>query len=128
MVRSKSWNRSCESFSDRRIERPALLTTKSTDGSSAVICSHSRSIASRSDRSHGKTYAVPPRISIVALVSSSLSLPRATRTGTPPACATLSAVTWPMPDEAPVITTYLPVSASRTSGSRPVERSRCSSQ
>ena len=41
MVRSKSWKRSCDSFSDRRIERPALLTTKSTDGSSAMICSQS---------------------------------------------------------------------------------------
>ena len=29
MVRSKSWKRSCESRSERRIERPALLTTKS---------------------------------------------------------------------------------------------------
>ena len=30
MVRSKSWKRSSLSFSERRIERPALLTTKST--------------------------------------------------------------------------------------------------
>ena len=41
-MRSKSWNRSCESVSERRIERPALLTTKSIEGSSAVSCSHSR--------------------------------------------------------------------------------------
>ena len=46
----------------------------------------------------------------------------------PPAWATLSAVTWPMPEEAPVITTYLPVSASRLRGSRPVDSSRFSSQ
>ncbi len=105
-----------------------MLTTKSIDGSSSIIRSHSWSIAPRSERSHGKTYAAPPRSSIAALVSSSLSLPRATSTGTPPAWATLSAVTCPMPDEAPVITTYLPVSASRAPRSRAVEVSRCSSQ
>ena len=71
---------------------------------------------------------MPPRSSIADLVSSSLSLPRATSTGMPPAWATLSAVTWPMPEEAPVITTCLPLSAARFFGSRPVEVSRFSSQ
>ncbi len=85
-------------------------------------------MASRSERSHGKTYAVPPRRSIAARVSSSLSLPRATSTGMPPHWATLSAVTWPMPEEAPVITTCLPLSASRLRASRPVASSRFSSQ
>ena len=46
----------------------------------------------------------------------------------PPAWATLSAVTWPMPDEAPVITTYFPVNASRAPASCPVDWSRWSSQ
>ena len=46
----------------------------------------------------------------------------------PPAWATLSAVTWPMPEEAPVMTTYLPLSAARVLESRPVEVSRFSSQ
>ena len=128
MVRSKSWNRSWLSLTERRIDRPALLTRKSIESSSLLSRSARSSIASRSDRSHGKTYAVPPRASIAARVASSLSLPRATSTGMPPAWATLCAVTWPMPEEAPVITTVLPLSAATVPLSLASESSSCSSQ
>ena len=40
-----------------------------------------------------------------------LVLPRATSSGMPPAAAILSAAALPMPDEAPVITTVLPLTA-----------------
>ena len=49
--------------------------------------------------------------SISALTSSSFSLVRATRIGMPPAAATFSAAARPMPDEAPVMTTVLPLTA-----------------
>ena len=46
----------------------------------------------------------------------------------PPACATLNAVTIPMPEEAPVMTTVLPRSASTVFLSSARESSSCSSQ
>ena len=46
----------------------------------------------------------------------------------PPACATLSATTLPMPEEAPVITTRRSRSVSVIALSRAVSVSRCSSQ
>ena len=55
------------------------------------------------------TYAVPPAATISARTSSSFSTLRATSSGTPPAAATFSAVARPMPEEAPVISTCLPV-------------------
>ncbi len=65
-----------------------------------------------SDRSAAYTYAVPPAATISARVSSSFSTLRATSSGTPPAAATFSALARPMPEEAPVIITCRPSSAS----------------
>ena len=78
---------------------------------SASSVSTSFSIASKSLRSHGATCAVPPAASISALTSSSFSFVRATRIGIPPAAAIFSAAARPMPLDAPVMTTVLPLTA-----------------
>ena len=80
-------------------------------GWSASSVSTSVSIASKSLRSHGATYAVPPAASISALTSSSFSRVRATRIGMPPAAAIFSAAARPMPEDAPVMMTVLPLTA-----------------
>jgi hypothetical protein len=54
---------------------------------------------------------VPPVASISTLTSSSFSAVRATSSGIPPAAATLSAAARPMPLDAPVMTTVLPLTA-----------------
>ena len=55
--------------------------------------------------------ASPPASSISALVSSSFSGVRATSSTVAPAAADLIAAALPMPDEAPVISTVLPLIA-----------------
>ena len=70
---------------------------------------------------------MPPWLSISRLVASSLSAPRATRIGMAPALETWRAVTRPMPEEAPVITTVLPVSALTVAESLLIESSSTSS-
>ena len=54
---------------------------------------------------------MPPAASISALTSSSFSAVRATSSGIPPAAAIFSAAALPIPLEAPVITTVLPLTA-----------------
>ena len=109
-MRSKSWKRSCDSL-QRPPDRAAGVVDHEVDrrqlGRSAARTAR-RSPRGRRGRT-GRRAPCRRGARSSAWVSSSLSLPRATSTGMPPAWATLSAVTWPMPDEAPVITTYLPV-------------------
>ena len=54
---------------------------------------------------------MPPSSSISFLVSSSLSSERATSSGIPPAAAIFWAAAFPIPLEAPVMTTVLPLTA-----------------
>ena len=117
MVRSKSWKRSCGE-PQRAADRAAGVVDHEVDRRQLGRPAARRARRSPRGRTGRRGRRGPCRRAArcVARVSSSLSLPRATSTGMPPACATLSAVTWPMPDEAPVITTYLPVSASRIRG------------
>src|SRR4051794_19751904 len=61
---------------------------------------------------------MPPAASTAAAVSSSLSRPRATSTTSPPAAPIRSAVTAPMPDDAPVISATLPLTASSSPSPR----------
>src|SRR5438876_820547 len=60
MVREKSCMRSSESKIERRIDLPALLTTRSMPLGSRSSCWSSASTAVASDRSQGNTSARPP--------------------------------------------------------------------
>ena len=64
---------------------------------------------------------MPPLRSISALAASSLSSERATSIGIPPAAAILCAAARPMPLEAPVMITVLPLTA--PSNERSLKRS-----
>ncbi len=69
-------------------------------------------MSSGSLRSAVWTYAVPPSDSISSATSWSWSLRRATSSIVPPASPISSAAALPIPDEAPVIITVRPVTAS----------------
>ena len=84
-----------------------MLIRTSTPPCSSITSCAIRSMSSRSDRSAGCTCAVPPRSSTCLATSSSFSRVRETRITSPPASPTCSAVSRPMPLEAPVISTRL---------------------
>ncbi|CFS57024.1 Uncharacterised protein [Mycobacterium tuberculosis] len=109
MVRSTSCQRSSDSASGRRIDRPALLIRMSIPPMRFSTSSTSASIASMSERSQGSDIAVPPSPVIRSATASSRSLRRATATTTArcsPNCLVAAA---PMPDDAPVSRMRLPV-------------------
>ena len=78
--------------------------------------------------SAGCTWAVPPASSTRFATSSSFSRVRETRITVPPASPTLMAVSSPMPDEAPVISTRLSLIAVASERSRNRSGSRLRSQ
>ena len=108
MVRSTSCQRSSDSASERRMERPALFTRMSAPPNRCSTMSQSPSTASRSDRSHAIAVAVPPRAVIRAATASSRSARRATRITSAPSAANCSAPASPIPEDDPVIRTRLP--------------------
>ena len=85
-------------------------------------------MSSRSDRSHGCTCAVPPASSTWRATSSSFSRVRETSSTSPPAAPILSAVSSPMPLEAPVIMILLPAIEWASERSRNRSGSRLRSQ
>ena len=85
-------------------------------------------MSSRSERSAGWTCAVPPTSSISDATSSSFSRVRETSSTSPPASPTFSAVSSPMPLEAPVIRIFLPLIALASERSRNRSGSRLRSQ
>ena len=74
----------------------------------SITSSAIRWMSSRSDRSAGCTCASPPRSRTCSATSSSFSRVRETRRTQPPASPTFSAVSSPIPDDAPVIMIFLP--------------------
>ena len=106
---SKSWKRSNVPVSDRRIERPALLTRMSTPPA-ASTSAISPSMAVMSDRSQTEMRACPPASAISAATRCSSSRRRATSHTSAPRSASALAVASPMPDEPPVTSTRLPIS------------------
>ena len=113
MVRSTSCQRSRDSASGRRIERPALLTRMSTPPKRCSTTAASSSTASRSDRSQGSAVEVPPAPAMRSDNASSRSARRATAITSAPAAAKHSAPASPIPEDAPVISTRLPRSEIR---------------
>ena len=136
MVRSTSCQRSSDSASGRRMDRPALLIKMSTPPRRCSTSTTSASTASRSDRSQEIAVASPPLAVMRPTSSSSRSWRRATATTVAPWRANCSAALSPMPDEAPVSRTRLPArsilvapgrgSRRGVSGGRMVARAICS--
>lgn len=86
---------------------PALLNTRSTLPKRSATWSAAVWTAARSVTSTARASAVPPEASMFLTTFSSLSLRRASTTTVAPSSARRSAVTAPMPLEAPVWYTCL---------------------
>ena len=85
-------------------------------------------MSSRSDRSAGCTCATPPASSTWFATSSSFSRVRETSSTSPPASPIFSAVSRPMPLDAPVIRILLPLIELASERSRNRSGSRLRSQ
>ena len=108
-MRSKSWKRSNELITPRRIERPGVVDEVVDSAPCSFEHARDQRVARRACRRRRRSTSSTcrRRRRSPACVSTSFSSPRATRITFAPASASFSAVALPMPDDPPVTTTTL---------------------
>jgi hypothetical protein len=92
-----------------KLDPPALFTTMSRQPSWSIAVATAAATDSCSVTSAGMTKAFRPSTLICAAVSASPSSLRATSARSAPAPASATAITWPIPRDAPVTKAFLPV-------------------
>ncbi len=92
-----------------KLDPPALFTTMSRQPSWSIAVATEAATDACSVTSAGMTNAFRPSAVICAAVSASPSSLRATSARSAPAPASATAITWPIPRDAPVTKAFLPV-------------------